>query len=161
MLARDLAKARDGLNEAQSAARAEAVADNVKLGTYDQDMERAVAEADLIFETLAEDLALKQTFFERVDNIAAPIRSSRPAPRGFQLPRWRADAAIRSASNFLGIHLFNPPHMIAGTEVVPHSDTDPAVTAHIVEMLRRALGRKVIVTRDRAGVRRKSRSASK
>ena len=58
MLARDLDKAQTALAGAQSAARAEAVADRVKLGTYDKDLERTVAEADLIFESLAEDLSL-------------------------------------------------------------------------------------------------------
>src|ERR1039457_6471294 len=53
MLARDLDKARTALAGAQSAARAD-------------------AEADLIFESLAEDLSLKKTFFERVDKCRRP-----------------------------------------------------------------------------------------
>src|SRR5271155_1098701 len=72
MLARDLAKAREGLTDAQSLARAEAVADSVVPGTYEQDMDRAVAEATLIFETLAEDLPLKQQYFQRVDKHRRP-----------------------------------------------------------------------------------------
>ncbi len=72
MLARDPAKAREGLISAQSIAKAEALADNVTLGTYDNGMDRAVAEATLIFETLAEDLALKHEFFHRVDHHRRP-----------------------------------------------------------------------------------------
>jgi 3-hydroxyacyl-CoA dehydrogenase len=50
--------------------------------------------------------------------------------------------------NFLGIHLFNPPHVIVGTEVIPGPDSDPKVVADVVAMLATRLGRKVIVTGD-------------
>ena len=66
-LARDLEKAQTALVSAQNAARAEAVAERVKLGTYDEDLAHSIADADLIFESLAEDMALKKTFFERID----------------------------------------------------------------------------------------------
>src|SRR5260370_27364981 len=72
MLTRNLDKSAAALTGAQSAARAEAVADRVKLGTYQKDLERTVAEADLIFESLAEELSLKKTFFERVDKCRRP-----------------------------------------------------------------------------------------
>ena len=55
MLARDLEKAQTAVGGAQTAARAEAVAERVKHGTYDRDLERTVGDADLIFESLAED----------------------------------------------------------------------------------------------------------
>jgi 3-hydroxyacyl-CoA dehydrogenase len=149
MLARDLAKAREGLTDAQSLARAEAVADSVVPGTYEQDMDRAVAEATLIFETLAEDLPLKQQYFQRVDKHRRPDAIVATCSSGLSIAamaQGRSDSFRRS---FLGIHLFNPPHMITGTEVVPHDATDPAVTASVVESLRTRFGRKVIVARDR------------
>src|ERR1039457_480969 len=57
MLARDLGKAATALGGAQTAARAEAVGDRIKLGSYDKDLEKTVKDADLIFESLAEDLS--------------------------------------------------------------------------------------------------------
>src|SRR5581483_3479064 len=47
------------------------------------------------------------------------------------------------------IHLFNPPHVIVGTEVIPGPDTIPGVVKSTVAILTRRLGRKVIITRDR------------
>ncbi|HKF28235.1 MAG TPA: 3-hydroxyacyl-CoA dehydrogenase NAD-binding domain-containing protein, partial [Candidatus Binataceae bacterium] len=67
MLARERDKAEVGLKAAQNAARAEAVAERMEIGTYDNDLARTVAEADLIFESLAEDLALKRHYLELVD----------------------------------------------------------------------------------------------
>ena len=55
-LARDHEKAREGLERAQTMAKSEKIADFVRLGTYDHDLPGAVAEADLIFEALAEEI---------------------------------------------------------------------------------------------------------
>ncbi len=149
MLARDLAKAQEGLTDAQSVARAEALSEFVTLGTYDKDMARAVAEASLIFETLAEDLALKREFFHKVDRDRRPDSIIATCSSGLSIAEMARGRSESFRHNFLGIHLFNPPHMITGTEVVPHDATDPAVTARVVEMLRARFGRKVIVARDR------------
>ena len=149
MLARDLDKARTALGGAQSAARADAVADRIKLGTYDADLERTVAEADLIFESLAEDLSLKKTFFDRVDKSRRPDSIVATGSSGLSIAEMARGRSDSFRKNFLGLHLFNPPQVIVGTEVIPHSDTDPKVTRRTCEMLATRLGRKVIVTRDR------------
>ena len=49
----------------------------------------------------------------------------------------------------MGIHLYNPPHIIVGTELVPHPESDGALVERMRTTLARRLGRKVIVTRDR------------
>jgi 3-hydroxyacyl-CoA dehydrogenase len=149
MLARDLAKARDGLADAQSVARAEALAERVTLGTYDKDMDRAVGEAALIMETLAEDLPLKREFFERVDRCRRPESVVATCSSGLSIAEMARGCSDSFRRNFIGIHLFNPPHMIVGTEVVPHSETDPRVAAKVAKVLRKRFGRKVILARDR------------
>jgi len=148
MLARDIGKAREGLSDAGSIVRSEALAEGVTLGAYQTDLARAVGEADIVFETLAEDLPLKHEFFAKVNRYRRPDGIVATCSSGLsiaEMARGRSDSFRR---NFLGIHLFNPPHMIVGTEVVPHSDTDPTVTMRVVKMLRRRLGRKVIVAKD-------------
>ena len=149
MLARDLDKARTALAGAQSAARADAVADRVKLGTYDKDLERTVAEADLIFESLAEDLSLKKTFFERVDKCRRPDSIVATGSSGLSIAEMARGRSDSFRQHFLGVHLFNPPQVIVGTEVIPHPGTDPKVTNDTCALFATRLGRKVIVTRDR------------
>ena len=149
MLARSLDKAGEGLRDTQSAARAEAIGERITLGTYDADLAATVGEAAIIFESLAEDLALKKKFFEQVDKHRRPDSIVATGSSGLsiaEMARGRSDSFRR---NFLGIHLFNPPHVIVGTEVIPGPDTDPAVVKTVVAMLTRHLGRKVIVTKDR------------
>ena len=148
-LARDREKAEQALVTAQNAARAEAVAERVKLGTYDDDLDDAVAHADLIFESLAEDIALKKAFFERVDKRRRPDSIVASGSSGLSIAEMARGRSDSFRKHFLGIHLFNPPQVIVGTEVIPHPETDPNVTKHVCELLTDEIGRKVIITRDR------------
>jgi 3-hydroxyacyl-CoA dehydrogenase len=71
-LARSAEKAHEGLVTAQGLAKSQRLADRISVGTYGEDLEEAVAKADLIFESLAEDIELKKNFFTRVDRCRRP-----------------------------------------------------------------------------------------
>ncbi|MGA2409200.1 MAG: 3-hydroxyacyl-CoA dehydrogenase family protein [Candidatus Binataceae bacterium] len=149
MLARDLGKARQGLLAAQNAARAEAVAERITLGSYDSDMAAAVAGADIIFEALAEELPLKREFFLKVDAVRRPDSMVATNSSGLSIAGMAEGLSPSFRRNFLGIHLYNPPHIIVGAELVPHAGTDDAVVERAKAVLAGRLGRKAIVTRDR------------
>ncbi|HVN63977.1 MAG TPA: 3-hydroxyacyl-CoA dehydrogenase family protein [Candidatus Binataceae bacterium] len=149
MLARSREKAAEGLKDAQSDARAEAIAEQITLGAYDADLKRTVSEAAIIFESLAEDAALKKQFFEQIDKYRRPESIVATGSSGLSIAGMAAGRSDSFRRNFLGIHLFNPPHVIVGTEVIPGPDTDPAVVKLVVAMLTKRLGRKLIVTKDR------------
>ncbi|MGH7950130.1 MAG: 3-hydroxyacyl-CoA dehydrogenase family protein [Candidatus Binataceae bacterium] len=149
MLARDRDRAAEGLRSAQNLARADVVAERVTLGDYEHDLASAVADAELIFESLAEDLALKCDFFARVDKHRRADSVVATGSSGLSIAEMARGRSPSFRRNFLGIHLFNPPHVIVGTEVIPNAETDPAVLARVVDILKSRLGRKVIVTKDR------------
>jgi 3-hydroxyacyl-CoA dehydrogenase len=148
MLARSAAKATEGLTDAQNDARAEAIAERMAVGDYDQDLRRAVSEAAIVFESLAEDLPLKRQFFELIDQSRRPEAIIATGSSGLSIAEMGRGRSESFRRNFLGVHLFNPPHVIVGTEVIPGPDTDPAVVKSVVGMLTKRLGRKVIVTKD-------------
>jgi len=147
-LARDHEKAREGLVRAQSMAKSEKLADFVKLGTYDHDLPGAVAEADLIFEALGEDLELKNRFFAQVDSHRRPDSIVATVSSGLSIAGMAKGRSESFRKNFLGVHLFNPPNVITGTEVIPHAETDPALVDFVVALLEKRLGRKVVRTAD-------------
>ena len=124
-LARDLDKAQAALVTAQNAARAEAVAERVKLGTYDEHMDEEIADADLIFESLAEDIGLKKAFFERVDKCRRPDSIVATGSSGLSIAEMARGRSQSFREHFLGIHLFNPPQVIVGTEVIPQAKRIP------------------------------------
>ena len=147
-LARDHEKAREGQDRAENLARSEKIADFIHLGTYDQDLPAAVETADLIFEALAEEMDIKRIFFEQVDRYRRPDSIVATVSSGLSIAAMASGRTDNFRRNFLGIHLFNPPNVIAGCEVIPHAETDRALVDFIVEFLERRLGRKVVVTAD-------------
>lgn len=147
-LARSADKAAEGIETAKNMAKSEEIADRMSVGSYDADLEKAVAGADLIFEALAEDLALKKTFFERVDAARRPDSLVATVSSGLSITDMAAGRSDSFRRNFLGIHLFNPANVIVGTEVIPHADTDPALVPAVVEMMESRFGRVITRCRD-------------
>jgi 3-hydroxyacyl-CoA dehydrogenase len=148
-LARSAEKAHEGLVGAQGMAKSQRIADRISVGTYSQDLEEAVARADLIFEALAEDIELKKTFFTRVDKCRRPDSIVATVSSGLSIAEMAHGRSESFRRNFLGIHLFNPPHVIVGTEVIPHAETDPKLVPEIVRLLETRFGRAAIVTDDK------------
>jgi 3-hydroxyacyl-CoA dehydrogenase len=149
MLARNLEKAAQGLQAAQSAARAEAISERITLGTYDRDMIQAVGRHSLIFEALAEDLNLKREFFKRIDGPRHPLAVVATNSSGLSIAALAEGMSDSLRRNFVGIHFYNPPHIIVGTELIPHPEMDATLLDALHHTLAKRLGRKVIVTKDR------------
>lgn len=148
LLARSADKAQAGLEAAQGMAKSSTIGSLMTSGSYDADLEEAVAGADLIFEALAEDMAIKKDFFARVTKARQPDSIVATVSSGLSITEMAAAGDASFAKNFLGIHLFNPPNVIVGTEVIPHAGTDPALLEPVVSMLEKRFGRVVTVCRD-------------
>jgi len=148
-LARAAEKAHEALVTVQNMAKAVRIADRISVGTYDQDLEEAVAKADLIFEALAEDIELKKQFFAKVDKCRRPDSIVATVSSGLSIAEMAHGRGESFRRNFLGVHLFNPPHVIVGTEVIPHAETDPKLVPEIVRLLETRFGRVAIVCDDK------------
>jgi 3-hydroxyacyl-CoA dehydrogenase len=148
LLARSTEKAHEGLVAAQNLAKSQRIADRFSVGTYGDDLEAAVAKADLIFEALAEDIGLKKEFFTRVDRCRRPDSIVATVSSGLSIATMAQGRSESFRHNFLGMHLYNPPNVIVGTEVIPHTGTDPRLVPETVRMLESRFGRVAIVTAD-------------
>jgi 3-hydroxyacyl-CoA dehydrogenase len=147
-LARTKAKAEGGLGAAVKQVRSPTVASRSAVGDYEHDLEAAVAGADLIFEALTEDFAVKKDIFDKVekfrrdDSIVATVTS------GLSINALCEGRSESFRQNFLGLHFFNPPNVIVGTELIAGSETDPQVLDFIEAFARVRLGREMIRTAD-------------
>lgn len=148
-LARTRDKAQEGLLAAQNMAKSQRIGDRIAVGTYADDLEDAVARADLIFEALAEDIDLKKQFFAKLDQWRRPDSVVATVSSGLSIAEMARGRSESFRRNFLGVHFFNPPNVIVGTEVVPHPETDPALVEDIVPLLERRFGREAILCNDR------------
>jgi 3-hydroxyacyl-CoA dehydrogenase len=146
-LARSADKAAAGRSRAEKMVKSTAISRLIRVGSYD-DLEREVAAADLVFEAVAEDLAIKRALFGRVDAVRKPDAIVATVSSGLSIAAMCADASDGLRRHFLGVHFFNPPNVIVGCELIPHAGTDPAVVAFVRELLAGPLGREVIETTD-------------
>jgi len=147
-LARTLEKAQEGLEAAIGQVRSPTVASRSAVGSYDADLEKAVGEADLVFEALTEDFAIKRAMFDRVekarrdDSIVATVTS------GLSINALCEGRGESFRRHFLGLHVFNPPNVIVGTELVPGNDTDADVVDFVEAFATLRLGREIVRTHD-------------
>ena len=148
LVARDLAKSEAALGQIQSIAKSERIADGVKCATYHDGLAQLLEGADLIFECLAEDLPLKKEIFAQVD--AARPRDSLVATvsSGLSIREMADGLSPNFQAHFAGIHLYNPPHVMTGVEVIPHPSMDRATVAALETMLTERFGRQVITCAD-------------
>lgn len=150
-LARTKAKAEEGLAAAIKQVRSPTVADRAKTGDYETDLAAAVAGADLIFEALTEDLAIKKDIFDKIeaargeDSIVATVTS------GLSINALCEGRSESFRRNFLGLHFFNPPNVIVGTELIAGNDTDSEVADFVDAFAQIRLGREMVRTFDTPG----------
>ncbi|HEY1584498.1 MAG TPA: 3-hydroxyacyl-CoA dehydrogenase family protein [Polyangia bacterium] len=147
-LARTKDKAIEGRRRAEKLAKSTAIGRFIRVGTYDEDLARAVAEADLVFEAVSEDLALKRLYLSKIDEARRPDAIVATVSSGLSIATMAATGGAGFARHFLGIHFFNPPNVIVGCELIPHAGTDPLVVADVTELLRDRLGRELVRTSD-------------
>ena len=108
----------------------------------------AVASADIVIEAIIEDLAIKQRLFADVER-AAPS-GALLASNTSSLSIGQIAAAMTQPARLIGMHFFNPVHVMKLVEVVTHGrDTLPAADRAV--QFARTLGKEPIVVRDSPG----------
>ena len=148
MLARTIEKAEAGRARAEQMSKGKIAPRSVAVGTYDGDLAKVAAESDLIFECVAEDLATKREVFALVDRVRAPGSIVATVSSGLSIAAMCKGHSDDFCRHFLGIHLFNPPTIIRGCELIPHEGTDPNVTAAVKQILEATLERVVVECAD-------------
>ncbi|MDP2955676.1 MAG: 3-hydroxyacyl-CoA dehydrogenase family protein [Longimicrobiales bacterium] len=104
--------------------------------------------ADLVIEAAPESLELKARVFAEVDG-AAPGHALL-ATNTSSLSIERIARSVRDPARFLGLHFFNPVHLMKLVEVVWGPDTSDAARLAAVAFVRR-LDKEPIVVRDAPG----------
>jgi 3-hydroxyacyl-CoA dehydrogenase len=143
-LSRTLEGSQKGLKRAIKQARSDIISKYITCGDYDTLFEKACSEADWVLECVAEDMAIKKQFYEKVDCVRRPdsiissVTSSLPLE---ELPAGRSDSFC---ANYLSTHFYNPPGKMLACELTGQSKTDPAVVDFMHEFLEKKLRRAVI-----------------
>ena len=113
------------------------------------DLEAAVDGAELVIESVVEDLAVKQEVLARAERAAtsgAVIATDTSSIRIDELA-----AALSRPERFAGMHWFNPPELVPLVEVVSGATTESGVVERLIGWARALGKRPVHVRRDVEG----------
>ncbi|NOK85824.1 MAG: Enoyl-CoA hydratase/carnithine racemase [Chloroflexi bacterium AL-W] len=126
----------------------EAVLDHVSIGNIDDDLHKA-ADADWIIEVVVERLDIKQSLMGKIAEVAKPNAIITTNTSGIPIHNIAEGLGDGFTRRFMGTHFFNPPRYLRLLEVIPHSNTDPAVVEFIKEFATVKLGKGVVIAKDK------------
>jgi len=108
----------------------------------------ACADVDCVIEAVPEQLELKRELFGSVERHAPP--RALLATNTSSLPVGEIASAINAPGRLVGMHFFNPVHVMKLVEVVRHKTSDPAAVDLAVALAEK-LGKTPIVVTDSPG----------
>jgi 3-hydroxybutyryl-CoA dehydrogenase len=112
------------------------------------DLGDAVRGAEVVVEAAPEDLALKQQVFRRLGDLVG--REVLLASNTSSLPVTEIASAARHPERVLGMHFFNPVHVMKLVEVVRGEASSPRAVALGLDLARR-MGKEPIEVKDSPG----------
>ena len=113
------------------------------------DLATAVGQATFVFESVAEDLELKQELFAQVERLAGPDTILASNTSG--LPITRIAERMQCPERAATAHFWNPPHLMPLVEIVKGERTSEETLTRLYDVLARAGKRVVIVRKDLPG----------
>jgi len=119
----------------------------VTTASFDEGLAR-VEQADWIIEAIVEQLDVKRGLLARVDRARRPgtiVSSNTSGIPIHALAHGRSDDFRR---HWLGTHFFNPPRYLHLLEIIPTSETSPAVVTEIASFADHHLGKGVVIAKD-------------
>lgn len=125
-----------------------AAGERITPGNLEDDLERAVAQSDLVVEAVVERLDVKQQLFSRVAAAAKPDAILATNTSGIPIGAIAQVLPPDVRRRFMGLHFFNPPRWMHLLEVIPGAETDPAMVAAAGDFCDRLLGKGVVECRD-------------
>jgi len=126
----------------------EAAEETLKRLSGATDLGDAVGDADLVVEAVPEIMALKQKVFN--DVVAEAPEHVILGSNTSSLSLSEIAAALPKPEQVIGMHFFNPPHIVKLLEIIKADQTSPEVLDSILKVGER-MDRELVVVRDSPG----------
>jgi 3-hydroxyacyl-CoA dehydrogenase len=120
----------------------------VSIGNFEDDLPK-LKDCDLIIEAVVENLDIKRSLYERVDQhrrLGSVVASNTSGIPIRQLAEGRSEDF---RAHFLGTHFFNPPRYLHLVEIIRTEWTKPEVSCFMFGFIDQRLGKGVVVAKDR------------
>ena len=117
--------------------------------TGSTDLDRAVSQADLITESIVEDVEVKKQLFVRLENLC-PLHALLTSNTS-GLPATQIASKLQKPDRFAVTHFWNPPHLMPLVDVVKGEKTSQETIDTLIALLIEAGKKPVAVLKDTPG----------
>jgi 3-hydroxyacyl-CoA dehydrogenase len=107
-----------------------------------------LANYDWIIEVVVERLDIKRSLFEKVEAVRKPGTLITSNTSGIPIHLLSEGRSTDFKKHFCGTHFFNPPRYLRLLEIIPTPETDPEVTAFLMEYGDLYLGKTTVLAKD-------------
>jgi 3-hydroxybutyryl-CoA dehydrogenase len=119
--------------------------ESLKLITYSTD-KRVFADADLIVEAIIEKMDIKQDFWKEVEGIAPENSIFATNTSGLSING--ICSKLKNKKRFIGMHWWNPPHIIPLIELIKNDETSDETVQVLKELVDKIGKVSVVVMKD-------------
>ncbi|ARU61719.1 3-hydroxyacyl-CoA dehydrogenase [Tumebacillus avium] len=119
----------------------------IEVGNLEDDLTR-LADVDWIIEVVVENLAIKQSLFEKLETVIRPGTIVSSNTSGLSIAAMVEGRSQEFRENFLGTHFFNPPRYMKLLEIIPGPDTLQDTLDFMAAYAEKKLGKGVVFAKD-------------
>jgi 3-hydroxyacyl-CoA dehydrogenase len=119
----------------------------IATGNFDDDLHK-IAACDWVIEVIIENLNIKKSLFEKVEQHRTPGTLITSNTSGIPIHMMLEGRSEDFQKHFCGTHFFNPPRYLKLLEVIPTPKTDPAVTEFFMDYGKKYLGKTTVLCKD-------------
>lgn len=124
-----------------------AIVDSIKVANYGDDL-ASLSSCDLIIEAVAENFSIKQELYSKLSKVLTERNIFVSNTSGLSVNALKEALPEKLWPTFCGVHFFNPPRYMQLVELIPTSDTDPALLDQLESFLVSTLGKGVVRAKD-------------
>ncbi len=121
--------------------------DLIATGNLEDDFHK-LAECDLIFEVIVENLKIKQDLFSRIEKVMKKGAVIASNTSGLPLYKMAEGRSKEFKKHFMILHFFNPVRYMKMLEIVPGEETLPEITKFIAAWGEKILGKGMVWAKD-------------
>ena len=119
----------------------------ITTGNFDDNLSW-IKNADWVIEVVVENLAIKQSLFEKVEQFRKPGTLITSNTSGIPIHLMAQGRSDDFRAHFCGTHYFNPPRYLRLLEIIPTPETDKEVIDFLLEYGSLYLGKQTVLCKD-------------
>lgn len=147
MVSRDIEKAKKAAEKAVKSVKADSIRSNLVPSDFST-LEKCVSESDLVFESVAEDLAIKSNVLGRISSALSKNAICCSGTSGLSITSLAEQLPQEKRGNYFGVHMYNPPYNMTLCELIPTVYANNNAYVSLKQYLSNVLRRVVVEVKD-------------